>query len=116
MNAMSWASRSQLPARAATQPAAPSAFSRFLSTFARDSFAYFRACCARDLSPLPFDFARLRVLDFDRLLLVFEPLRLAVFVAIEKPPRPSSPLPRRRKATHGPANPYETAASAGRPL
>src|SRR2546423_15392780 len=43
MKSMSWASRSQSPARSATQADAPSAWDRFLSAFARDWRANFSA-------------------------------------------------------------------------
>src|SRR3954447_25866569 len=81
MNCMSCASRSQSPARSATQAAAPSASDRFLSTLARDWRAYFRAFAD------PFELDPLR--------------RLAVFVAIEASSPSTGPLPRKREPTHG---------------
>src|SRR3954452_10404719 len=87
MNCMSCASRSQSPARSATQAAAPSASDRFLSTLARDWRAYFRAFADPfELDPL---------------------LRLAVFFAIEASSPSLDPLPRRREPTYGV---YDTSA------
>src|SRR3954464_2722715 len=80
MKRMSCASRSQSPARSATHAETPSASDRFLSTFARDCRAYFRAFAD------PFEPDPLR--------------RLAVFVAIWASSPSTNPLPRRREPTH----------------
>src|SRR3954447_17642054 len=80
MKRMSWASRSQSPARSATQPAAPWACSRLLSAFARA----WRACLCAFADPFELD-----------------PLRRAVLVAILPPPVYESPTQEAGTHTRG---------------